>query len=232
MTEGVTCDFTARITGPSRRRRNLLRAVPERPASMVPAVAGADKGLAQDNHPRREVSMSIRTLKVSALTAVVAATVLFPGLGAAQIRGKSAPPPSPAIALENQARPMMDQPKKWAEMADLFLQAAQIRTADDPRGVDDLILAAGGYRWSGKRSPARAAYVAAGERALALGDVVRAADAFLTAALIANEQKDLAAAWQLKGHAERLAQSPLLTDGQRRLILGQFGATLQVAEHH
>ncbi len=176
--------------------------------------------------------MSIRTLKLSALAAVVAATILLPRTSAAQaIRSKSAPAPSPALALESQARPMMDLPKKWAQMADLYAQAAQVRTADDPRGVDDLVLAAAGYRWAGKRTPARATYVAAAERALGLGDVVRAADAFLCAAVIANEQKDLPAAWELKARAERLAQSPLLTDGQRRLILGQFAGPVRVAEH-
>lgn len=174
--------------------------------------------------------MSIRTLKVSALAAVVAATILVPVTARAQIRTKSAPP-APALALERQASPMMDEPKQWPAMAELYVQAAQLRTADDPRGVDDLILAAAAYRWSGKRTPARTTFVAAGERALSLGDVVRAADAFLTAAVIANEQKDLAAAWQLKGRAERLAQSPLLTDGQRTLILGQFGGPVRYAEH-
>ncbi len=176
--------------------------------------------------------MSVRTLKLSALAAVVAATLLLPRTGAAQaIRDKSAPAPSPAVALEAQARPMMDEPKKWAEMADLFAQAAQIRSADDPRAVDDLIIAAAAYRWAGKRTPARETYVSAGERALALGDVVRAADAFLCGAVIANEQKDTPAAWELKGRAERLAQSPLLTEGQRKLILGQFTALVRYAEH-
>ncbi len=176
--------------------------------------------------------MSVRTLKLSALAMVVATTILLPRPGSGQAsQTKRAPAPSPALALESRARPMMDQPKMWSNMADLFAQAAQIRTADDPRGVDDLILAAAAYRWAGKQSPARATYIAAGERALGLGDVVRAADAFLSAALIANEQKDLAAAWQLKGRAERLAQSPLLTDGQRRLILGQFAAPVRYAQH-
>ncbi len=174
--------------------------------------------------------MSVSTLKLSALAAVVAATILLPRTGGAQaICSKSAPAPSPALALEARARPMMDQPKKWAEFAGLMAEAAQIRTLEDPRGVDDLIMAAAAYRWAGKRTAARTNYVAAGERALALGDVVRAADSFLCAAVIANEQKDLAAAWELKGRAERLAQSPLLTEGQRRLILGQFAGPAQYA---
>ncbi len=176
--------------------------------------------------------MSVRSLKLSALATVVAASLLVAGDAAAQtIATMGAPSVSPAIALESQAGPLIDVRNRWKEMADLFVQAAQIRTADDPRGVDDLVLAAAGYRWAGKRSPARTTYVAAAERALALGDIVRAADAFTCAAVIAYEQKDLATAWELKGRAERLAQSPLLTEGQRRQILAQFGPSLQVAGH-
>lgn len=176
--------------------------------------------------------MSVSTLKLNALATVVAASLVAAGNGMSQtIATRSAPAVSAALALEAQARPLIDVRPRWKEMADLFVQAAQIRTADDPRGVDDLVLAAAGYRWVGKRSPARATYVAAAERALALGDIVRAADAFLCAAVIAHEQKDLATAWELKGRAERLAQSPLLAEGQRRQILAQFGQSLQVAEH-
>ncbi len=101
-------------------------------------------------------------------------------------------------------------------------RAAGMRAADDARAVDNLIIAAAAHRWAHERAAGRATYLAAGERALALGDVVRAADAFICAAVIAHEQKDAAGAWELKGRAERLAQSPLLTEAQRKSILAQF----------
>ena len=68
-----------------------------------------------------------------------------------------------------------------------------------------------------------------GERAASLGDVVRAARAFLADAVIANEEKDGLAAHDLKTRAERLAQSLLLSEVHREHILGQFAVATRLA---
>jgi len=175
--------------------------------------------------------MSKNLLKLSALAVVVTAGIVLPRVAGAQtVRAKSAPAVSPVVDLETRARVLIDTPKKWPEAARMLEEAAGLRAADDARAVDDLIIAAAAHRWAHERAAGRATYVAAGERALALGDVVRAAHAFLCAAVIAHEQKDEAGAWALKGRAERLAQSPLLTDSQRNHILAQFVELKQYAK--
>ncbi len=168
--------------------------------------------------------MSVGTVTLSALAAVVATTSLLPPGAAAQVLQKSAPPPAaaPALELESRARPWLDQPKQWLPLARLLEQAGRMRAADDPGAVDDLLVAAGAYRAVGKLDRARSIYVEAGERALALGDIVQAAHAFLRSAILASQQQDLATAWELRTRAERLAQSPLLPEVHRRRILMQF----------
>lgn len=175
--------------------------------------------------------MSKNLLKLGVLAVVVAAGIVLPRVAEAQtVRAKSAPAASPMAVLETRARVLIDSPKQWPEAARMLEQAAGMRAADDMRAVDDLIIAAAAHRWAHERAAGRATYVAAGERALALGDVVRAANAFLCAAVIAHEQKDDAGAWELKGRAERLAQSPLLTEAERKNILAQFVELKQYAK--
>lgn len=172
------------------------------------------------NHPR-----------LTTLAAIVVGGIVLPCSATGQTAAvKSAPPPTPLVQLETRARVLIDTPAKWPEAARMLEEAAGLRTADDVRAVDDLIIAAAAHRWARERTAGRATYVRAGERALALGDVVRAANAFLCAAVIAHEQKDAAGAWELKTRAERLAQSPLLTDGQRKYILGQFSDLKKYAD--
>jgi hypothetical protein len=166
------------------------------------------------------MSRTSRTIKVLAVVVVTAAVV--PSVASAQTYTKSAPAAPAFQTVEKQATTLLDQPRQWSRAAGLFEQAAALRAAEDPTGVQDLLVAAGAYRWSGHKRTARAVYVQAAERALAMGDVDTGARAFLLAAIVAQEQKDLAAAKELNGRARLLAASPLLTDGQRRLILGQF----------
>lgn len=171
-----------------------------------------------------------RTMKLGPFAAVVAAALLIPHGGAAQVmRARSGPQPSPALELETKAQAWLNVPSQWSRMARLLEQAAQIRAADDPRAVDDLVLAAAAHWWTGNGRDALGTYVAAGERALSLGDVVGAAHAFLAGAVIANEQKQGTTALDLKARAERLAHSPLLSLAERQNILGQFAATTRLA---
>ncbi len=163
-----------------------------------------------------------RTLQVLALAAFVAALVLPRSAAAQEVRVKSAPPPSPALALETRAFAYLDAPEHWPQLARWLEQAAALRGPDDTQALADLGIAAGAYLSLGKHAQARATYTAAGEQWLALGEVYRAAYNFMMAALVANVQKDGSAAWALKARADRLARSPLITRVQRERILGQF----------
>ena len=173
--------------------------------------------------------MSRKSRTISVL-AVLAATVV-PSIAFAQTNVKSAPAAPAFQAVERQANVLLDQPRQWVQAAGLYRQAAALRPAGDPLGVQDLLVAGGAYRWSGHKGTAREVYVQAAERALAMGDVDTAARAILLAAVVANEQKNYPVANELNTRARLLASSPLLSDGQRRLILGQF-ETVQAAVAH
>ncbi len=167
--------------------------------------------------------MSSKSRTISVLAVIVAAGIV-PSFARAQTSVKSAPPAPAFQKVEKQANMLLDQPRKWTQAAALYEQAAALRPAGDPTGVQDLVVAAGAYRWSGHKGMAREVYVQAGERALAMGDVDNAARCFLLAAVVANEQKNYAVANDLNARARLLASSPLLSAGQRRNILAQFEA--------
>ncbi len=157
--------------------------------------------------------------------AIVAAGML-PQRGNAQLPKVGTPAAtSRALALETRA----EQASSLPAAARLREQAAELRAPGDPKGVSDLLIAASGRYYSGKPTQARALYMQAAERALADGDVEVAARSFMLAALVANKQHD-AIALELKARGERLAGSPLLTDAQRRQILGLFAQPLHVAQ--
>ncbi len=178
--------------------------------------------------------MSSKSRTISVVAFIVAAGIV-PSIARAQTMSKSAPPAPAFQKVEKQATMLLDQPKNWTQAAELYQQAAALRPADDPTGVQDLLVAGGAYRWTGHKRMARQVYVQAAERALSMGDVDVGARAFLLAAVVAYEQKDVAGASELNARARLLAASPLLTDGQRRLILGQFeqvNATVANAPAH
>ncbi len=118
----------------------------------------------------------------------------------------------------------------FVKVANGLVRAASLRSDTDPLGVTDLLSAGNAYYVGGKLDRARVAFVQAGDRALAMGDVVHAAQGYLHAAIIANQQGDPVRD-VLIAKANRLAASPLLTEPHRRAILGQFKQPLQVAEH-
>lgn len=161
---------------------------------------------------------------IMALT-IVTAGVLAQRAHAQALKVGTPAATSRASALEARA----SHASSLAAAAQLAEQAAELRAPGDPKGVTDLLIAASGRYYSGDPTHARALYVQAAERALADGDVVVAARSFMLAAIVANKQHD-SATLDLKARAERLAGSPLLTETQRRHILGLFAQPLQVAE--
>lgn len=162
--------------------------------------------------------------KLIAAVAIVAAGVL-PQRVAAQLPTTGTPEATAdAVRLEARAT----QAQGLGAAARLRERAAELRAPGDPQGVSDLVIAASARFYSGDPTRARELYVRAGERALADGDVEVAARSFLMAALVANEQRD-PVTLELKGRAERLAGSPLLTEMQRSQLLAVFGEPVLVA---
>jgi hypothetical protein len=127
-----------------------------------------------------------------------------------------------AVALEKQAESWLGVPKKWSKLARSLERAAEIRGPDDPRAVRDLMMAAAARVSAHNHLAARTAFTQGAEWALGLGDVENAANGYMRASLMSIELKDFASARALRDKAERLARSPLLTEGQRAAILGHF----------
>ncbi len=154
-----------------------------------------------------------RHTSIRAFAALVVAGILVPVGGYAQtVRSQE---------LESRAESLLAQRENLGQGAKLLVRAAALRGETDPVGVSDLLFAAGAYYASGKQTQGREIYVQAADRALAMGDVPRAAFGYVRAALIANEQR-LAVRDELIQKANRLAASPFVTEGQRQSILGQF----------
>jgi len=168
--------------------------------------------------------MSSMIRRHSVLTAVVVASIVVPSMVAAQKTPE---------ALERRASAIVNIEHGIGKSAGLLVQAAQMRGAADPVGVTDLTAAANAYYFSGQTARARELCVQAGERALAMGAVDRAAHAFLFAAIVANRQGDVVARDSLLTRANLLASSPLLSRTQRQAILLQSapatGASVKVA---
>jgi hypothetical protein len=106
----------------------------------------------------------------------------------------------------------------------LHQKAAALHAADDGRGSRCLELAGSLQYANGERRAARAAMEAAADRALARGDVMQAADAYVKASIIAFELRDGAGGAALARRARRLADSPLLSADQRAAITARIVA--------
>ena len=116
---------------------------------------------------------------------VVAATVVFAAPPEAQSQeSRSA---RMAAHLEAEASKLHDQSHHWADAANLYMAAAQLRADEDPQAQKDLFGAANLFNTIGDRAGAISALESAGSRAVASGDVVLAAETFAVAALVAQE---------------------------------------------
>lgn len=108
----------------------------------------------------------------------------------------------------------------------MLCREADLRSGDDPKGVQALLLCGKLYYYAGELTQSGYALEDAGRRALAIGDVVRAAHAFMDASFIATRQGKSRAAGELTGKARMLAGSPLLSSGQRLAIEERIASTI------
>lgn len=113
----------------------------------------------------------------------------------------------------------LDQFKKAAE---LFEQSADVRTAGDARAVTCLRSAATLRYNTGNKRKGLALMEKAADRAIRLGDVMFAANAYIDAAVIAQELRQGERALQLGERAALLTKSPLLSGDQRSALLARM----------
>ena len=148
-----------------------------------------------------------------ALTAVLA----VPSDGQSQ----ASPGTQMAVELESEASRLHDQPDRWAYAADLYLAAVQLREEGDPQAQENLLIAANLSFDTGDAVGAIAALESAASRALASGDIVRAAGIFTDAAWVASKA-GLRIEQRLTRKVVELADSSELTRAERSQILSRF----------
>lgn len=127
--------------------------------------------------------------------------------------------------LETDARDYLNDLSKWDRAATLFRRAAELRPEGDPTATEDLIYAARLSFYEGNERQAIRDFEAAGQRALAMGDVLVAANAFTDAAWIAQNRGYGERAYSLLGRARLLSNSPLITEDAREHLKARWEVT-------
>ena len=154
-------------------------------------------------------------------TLVVAAVLSVPS----DVQSQSSPGALKAAELESEASSFHNQPSRWAYAADLYLAAVQLRADEDPQAQANLVLAANLSYETGDPTGAIAALESAGSRALAGGDIVRAAGIFTDAAWVANKARLRIDQRRLSLKVVELADSSELTRAERNQILSRLSGT-------
>jgi hypothetical protein len=170
--------------------------------------------------PKTSVNYSIASI------AIVAALVGTSMQVQAQSRFASLDvPPRPAAAteMEEQAHDLLLAGRAWERAAGLYIGAAELRGSADPRSADNLRLAGYLQYYRGRAKAAVVSLTQAGEAFLALGDVERAAGAFIDAAWVADEAAMPAEARELSERGRLLTQSPLLEAADRTALTRRLG---------
>jgi hypothetical protein len=127
-----------------------------------------------------------------------------------------------AEQLQQEATLLHADPARASEAARLYKQSAHLRTAGDPAAVESLALAAHLFGYAGRSLAARQTMEEAAERALAMGNVLRAARAYVEAAFFADVQHDRSDTARLGRKALLLAGSSVLTADERASILNRI----------
>lgn len=137
-----------------------------------------------------------------------------------------------ADSLHEAAVTLAQTTHRYRDAAGLHRRSAALRSTDDPLAYRCLTEAAALAYASKDRSAARADMAKAAAQALARGDLRAAAEAYLDAAWIAQEQGKTRQVWELGHRAEILADSPYLNASERSAILQRIsrpGAGSQLA---
>lgn len=127
-----------------------------------------------------------------------------------------------ALALHTEAVALYDQPRRFADAARLHVLEARFRSRHDAEAVEALAMAGRLFSYANRLFDARQVMEQAGDRALSIGDVARAAHAYLDAALIARQARKEGEGMRLARKAYLLTGSPLLSLNQQGEIRKRF----------
>lgn len=134
-----------------------------------------------------------------------------------------------AIALHDSAVAMYNQPARSAEAARLHLEEVRFRSWSDPEAVDALVMAANLFNYANQPLTAKKVMERAAERAIAIGDVLTAAQAFTNAAFLAHKVGSTSETQRLGRKAVLLSQSPLIDPQQRTAIRNRLTSDPAIA---
>jgi hypothetical protein len=135
-----------------------------------------------------------------------------------------------ALALRQQAVALYDHPQRSVDVARLLREEATYRTARDPEAIEALVLSSHFYLYGGRPVDAWRTMEAAAKRALAIGDVRRAAQAYIDAAVVAERWHEEPETKRLALAASLLMESPLLPPEQRDDLMRRMGSALKVGK--
>lgn len=158
--------------------------------------------------------------------ATIAATA--PQLATGQERPMYELPPVTVVALSQadelhlDAVALYETPARWAEAASLHEQAARKLAANDARRFAAYDRAARLYFYAGEYAKARQNMEKAANVAVATGDVVTAAHAYIDAAFITLWEGRSGAQGELTREAERLSELDLVDGAERQEILARI----------
>lgn len=156
----------------------------------------------------------------------VSALLLLPARGA--VGQQAVPFAAPDLPRAQQLHAKADalvatnQRGHWKAVARLLEQAAALRADNDPVAVTEQFVAGQLFHYTGSLARAQANFESAARQALANGRVLQAAEAYLTAAIIAKSRERPQEAMELGRKAELLARSPHLNPAECDCILGRI----------
>ena len=127
-----------------------------------------------------------------------------------------------AAHIEAEASKLHAQSHQWADAADLYVAAAQLREDDDPQGQRDLFIAANLRNAIGDAVGAIAALESAGSRAEASGDYAQALAMFIDGASVARKAGLRSDTRRLDNKSAALIDSGDLTSVERDEIFSRL----------
>lgn len=127
-----------------------------------------------------------------------------------------------ADSLHRAALRLADYPRRYDKAARMHLRSARMRGPTDGQAVECLATAGLLFYFAGDLEGSQKSLTSAGDRALARGDVVSAAKAFVDAGIVARERLRPDDVTTLGERAEVLASSPLLSEEQRLAITSRI----------
>jgi hypothetical protein len=134
-----------------------------------------------------------------------------------------------ALELEQRAKALHTNPERASVAARLHRQSAHLRRANDPEAVESLAMAAYLFSYDNRPLAALNTMEEAADRALAMGDVFRAARAYVEAAFLADKQQDHAETTRLGRKALLLASSTRITAEERTSIVKRIRTSSALA---